>query len=312
MRAQFIRPSCQPIRDGTIRKIAEATGQGYAGRNNSPRFLYCFNFLTIRPVNPLLTLMKSEYRGQCFKCGASNIMRWWLLPLAAIGIAHAADAGELDMDRPPASKGYGGIQTFPRPHEAILELATPPPARAAPYRPVIVSPAQPIPVVPPAWSWTRFYVAGHLGGGWGNTRSSDPFGASIYGDNVSNPMFLSGAQAGYNWQAGPWVYGVELATSGTISDGTNTCLAFSGFYVSSDCHANPNFLATAAGRIGLTFGALSRTLAYVKGGAAWINNRSDIVANNQNRFFGQALLPQFATNFNLGSTGVVVGAGDEE
>jgi hypothetical protein len=48
MRAQFIRPPSQPIRDGaTPKNVAEATGQGYAGRDNSP-FFHRFNFLTIR------------------------------------------------------------------------------------------------------------------------------------------------------------------------------------------------------------------------------------------------------------------------
>jgi hypothetical protein len=47
MLAQFIRPPRQPIRDGaTPKNVAEATRQGYAGRDNSP-FLYRFNFLTI-------------------------------------------------------------------------------------------------------------------------------------------------------------------------------------------------------------------------------------------------------------------------
>jgi opacity protein-like surface antigen len=164
---------------------------------------------------------------------------------------------------------------------------------------------EPVPLA--IWSWTGFYLGGHLGGGLGNTRFSDPFGGSIYGDNVSTPTFLAGGQVGYNVQAGQWVYGVELAASGVVSDGTNTCLAFSGFYVSSNCHANPNFLATATGRLGVTFGAQGHTLAYVKGGVAWINNRGDVVANNQ--FFG--FRPQFATNFSSGRAGVVVGAGVE-
>ena len=36
---------------------------------------------------------------------------------------------------------------------------------------------------PPAvlWSWTGFYVGGHIGGGFGTSQFSNPAGPSIYG-----------------------------------------------------------------------------------------------------------------------------------
>jgi len=61
---------------------------------------------------------------------------------------------------------------------------------------------------------------------------------------------------------------VELEASGAVSDGTNTCLAASGFVVSAKCKAGPNVFATGTGRIGSAFGALGRTPAYLEGGAS--------------------------------------------
>jgi len=158
------------------------------------------------------------------------------------------------------------------------------------------------------WSWTGFYIGGHVGGGAGNARFSDPFGASIFGDNVSTPFFLAGGQVGYNYQSGQWVFGVEGDASAVVSDGTNTCLAFSGFSISSNCHANPDFLATVTGRLGYALGADGHTLVYAKGGAAFVNTQGDVLANNE--FFG--FFPQFGTHFSTTKTGWTVGVGLEQ
>jgi len=127
-------------------------------------------------------------------------------------------------------------------------------------------------MVAPVWNWAGFYIGGHVGGGAGNANFSDPFGGSIYGDNVSTPVFLAGGQIGYNFQKDNWVFGLEGDASWASSDGTSTCLAVSGFYVSSNCHSNPGFFASVAGRVGYALGPLGRTLVYAKGGAAFIEN----------------------------------------
>lgn len=111
----------------------------------------------------------------------------------------------------------------------------------------------------------RGYIGGHVGGGYGRTSFSNPYGPSIYGDVVDTPVFLAGGQVGYNWQNNGWVFGVELDVSGDVSDGTNTCLAASGFLVSANCKAGPNVFVTGTGRVGYAFGALGHTLAYLKG-----------------------------------------------
>lgn len=162
--------------------------------------------------------------------------------------------------------------------------------------------------VPPAvWNWTGGYIGGHVGGGYGLTSFSDPYGPSLYGDVVHTPVFLAGGQIGYNWQRERWVFGLELDASGAVSDGKNTCLAVSSSVVSANCNASPNVFVTGTGRLGYAFGPQGHTLAYLKGGVAWQHNRGDVTNNNE---FGD-LAPQNATHFDYGRVGGTIGVGVE-
>ncbi|WP_439397780.1 outer membrane protein [Bradyrhizobium sp. PMVTL-01] len=162
--------------------------------------------------------------------------------------------------------------------------------------------------LPPAvWNWSGGYIGGHVGGGYGQTSFSNPYGPSIFGGIVDTPTFLAGGQIGYNWKKNGWVFGVELDASGAVSDGTNTCLASSGFVVGANCKAGPNVFATATGRVGYTFGASGGTLAYLKGGVAWQNNRGDVVNN-----YEWGLSPQEKTHFGYGRIGGIIGLGVEQ
>lgn len=160
---------------------------------------------------------------------------------------------------------------------------------------------------PVLWSWTGGYFGAHVGGGYGRTSFSDPYGPSIYGDVVDTPMFLLGGQIGYNRQKDNWIFGVEVGASGAASDGTNTCLAVSGSVVSATCNASPNIFFTGTGRLGYAFGSQGHTLAYLKGGVAWQHNQGDVL---NNREFSWA--PQNVTQFEYGRVGGTIGAGVEQ
>jgi opacity protein-like surface antigen len=116
--------------------------------------------------------------------------------------------------------------------------------------------------------WRGPYIGVHAGGALGLVDVEDPFGSSIFGDTVRTPGLLGGGQAGYNWQHGATVYGLEADVSLADMDGTNTCFAYSGFYVSANCAAHIDALATLAGRIGWTLPFDAATLLYAKGGLA--------------------------------------------
>ena len=126
---------------------------------------------------------------------------------------------------------------------------------------------------PPIWSWTGFYVGAHVGGTWGTTEA-EVNSISVPGlfalNGFTLPLtsqsfngFIGGGQIGYNWQSGIVVFGVEGEISGTSAKGTGPCL------VVFSCKTEQNWMATAAGRLGLADG---RDLYYVKGGAAWSHN----------------------------------------
>ena len=136
---------------------------------------------------------------------------------------------------------------------------------AAPGAGAVVATAAPM-------NWTGFYVGGNVGGGWSNGNWSDPFGAAPSGFGGTNiPGFgdtthamgpLGGAQAGFDLQKGPAVFGVQADASAASLRGENTC--FSGIG-GIDCQRVVNWLGTVTGRVGYAWG---RSLAYVKGGAA--------------------------------------------
>jgi outer membrane immunogenic protein len=136
------------------------------------------------------------------------------------------------------------------------------PMKARPYAP------------PEVWSWTGFYIGAHVGAGWGTTESTltgasivppiiPPVTFSLPFSQNSRSGFLGGAQAGYNWQSGWAVFGVQADIAGMDVKGTTPCL------VILSCTSKSDWLATATGRIGAV--VLDRGLVYAKGGAAWLN-----------------------------------------
>jgi outer membrane immunogenic protein len=78
------------------------------------------------------------------------------------------------------------------------DLRTPPPAMPA---------AAPVAYAPQIYNWSGFYIGGHLGGGYGESSWSDPFGGG--NNNFNDWGFLGGAQVGANAQFNRLVLGLE-------------------------------------------------------------------------------------------------------
>src|SRR5438552_7085030 len=96
-----------------------------------------------------------------------------------------------------------------------------------------------------AYSWAGPYLGGNLGYAWGSVAN-----------NLTKPSgFAGGIQAGYNWQQGPWVFGVEGDVQASGADDTFAPWKF----------ANPWF-GTVRGRAGY---ALGNVLFYGTGGLAF-------------------------------------------
>jgi len=61
-----------------------------------------------------------------------------------------------------------------------------------------------------AVDWTGFYFGGHVGGGWAQARGTYDDTNDFGPIDFSASGFVGGAQAGYLWQTGRLVYGVEI------------------------------------------------------------------------------------------------------
>jgi opacity protein-like surface antigen len=159
-----------------------------------------------------------------------------------------------------------------------------------------------------AMNWTGFYIGGHMGGGWGDDRWSDPFAATPglngfinvpgFGDITRATGPLGGGQIGANWQTGSWVLGVQADASAADIKGQNSCFTGLGGVL---CGRLINALGTLTGRFGY---AWDRSLAYVKGGGAWIDTTYSVFGNTDFLTLG-------SSSTTLNDWGWTVGAGAE-
>jgi outer membrane immunogenic protein len=143
------------------------------------------------------------------------------------------------------------------------------------------------PMMSPVFSWTGFYVGGHVGAGWGTTETDANIGAATFSVNngpfqtipgnlgLNLPIgqtqmngFLGGVQAGYNWQSGIMVFGVEGDFTWSGLKGGTACILV------LHCDSEVKWIGDITGRVGVTVG--ERALLYVKGGAAWADSRYSV------------------------------------
>lgn len=130
------------------------------------------------------------------------------------------------------------------------------------------------------FNWGGLYIGYHAGGALGLVDVEDPFGSSIFGDTVRTPGMLAGGQIGYNWQNGDMVLGLEADANLADMDGTNTCFAYSGSFISANCRAHINALGTVTGRVGWVLPFDPAMLLYGKGGLAWEHAKVDASTND--------------------------------
>ena len=104
------------------------------------------------------------------------------------------------------------------------------------------------------------------------------------GDTVRAPGPLAGGQAGYNWQHGRGLFGLEADANWADLFGTETCFAYSGFYVSANCRADIDAVGTFAARLGWLVGPDASTLLYGKAGGAWSYSSVDATTNGDAGF----------------------------
>lgn len=179
-----------------------------------------------------------------------------------------------------------GIATF------VSALATS--AFAADMAPKMYTKAPVIPAV--VYDWTGFYIGGNAGYSWGRektdgnltgTQSVSEFRTAgptlLAGFPVVTPLatlpltgranvngFIGGGQAGYNWQRGTWLFGLEADIQGSDERGTGDVCTVSGCPLGSSiltANYKLDWFGTARGRVG--FLPTDRVLLYATGGLAY-------------------------------------------
>jgi opacity protein-like surface antigen len=119
-------------------------------------------------------------------------------------------------------------------------------------------------------SWAGFYLGAHGGYGWGNNDFSVVLG--------TNPLFavggiksrgaLYGGQAGYNWQYGRGVAGVELDFSTAGINGSTASSSVQGTLTDFDSRSDEiKYLGTARARLGWL--PTDNVLLYGTAGLGW-------------------------------------------
>lgn len=144
----------------------------------------------------------------------------------------------------------------------------------------------PATVVNPAYNWTGFYVGLNAGGAWGR----DDIGSTTFvngffpvdnaavtaatNGRLNSSGFTGGGQAGYNYQTGNFVLGVEADFDYLgLRRNTSTVFPFPstpGAFFTVQNSMSTDWLITARGRIGF---AANNWLFYATGGLAVTNER---------------------------------------
>ncbi len=128
--------------------------------------------------------------------------------------------------------------------------------------------------------WTGFYAGVHLGYGYGDGDGSTgllpspvAFGAAPFTSSIDFDGFAAGGQAGFNWQSGSFLFGVEADLAWTDIDGTDRVTPLStagGTPIAAwfqDGTADVNWFGTLRARAGIF--ANPTTMIYLTGGAAF-------------------------------------------
>ncbi|MEH2513056.1 opacity protein-like surface antigen [Nitrobacteraceae bacterium AZCC 1564] len=123
----------------------------------------------------------------------------------------------------------------------------------------------------PTSDWTGLYVGAHIGNAISGSDWNDASGAPLaipFAGHFTGGGIVRGAQAGYNYQRGNFVLGIEAEGSFADIDGSVQCArAF------STCDANIEALGTLTGRLGYATGDF---LVYGKAGGGWLYEKLTI------------------------------------
>jgi len=169
-----------------------------------------------------------------------------------------------------------------------------------------VAPLKAVPIV--AYGWTGFYAGLHGGYAWGNgsinLTDNRGIGLGLFPATLAaNPSgFLGGVQAGYNYQLGQWLFGVESDIAGAEIKRAQSRAIFTGDLPTPSGQINIfnqtitttgenklNAFGTFRLRLGVT--PIDRLLLYLTGGFAYGHARANSTVTTQTIAGGGTFAP---------------------
>jgi opacity protein-like surface antigen len=159
------------------------------------------------------------------------------------------------------------------------------------------------PMMAPAavYTWTGWYVGGNIGGGGATGAFGDPCVWCSAG-TVTNGFFTGGLQAGYNYQFGNGLVGVEADVNWNSINSKFVMGGDDSFPSAELVRLKADWSGTLRARGGLV---MNNALLYVTGGAAWANVKQTGICANTSTCEG------ITANSSQTLWGAVVGAGVE-
>jgi outer membrane immunogenic protein len=184
--------------------------------------------------------------------------------------------------------------------------------------------------VPPPFTWTGFYIGVNAGGIWpSGGRDASLFDPNAGTDGAfinagfpgglgsQSAGFIGGGQAGYNWQTGAFVLGVETDFDGsTLSKSFNNigapfagptaaALGLGGDFLTVNGKNSLTWLGTTRARLGFVATPDNRLMIYATGGVAYGGG------NSQFSVFDATTGSIFSGNPGSSRVGWVIGGGVE-
>jgi outer membrane immunogenic protein len=140
---------------------------------------------------------------------------------------------------------------------AFVALVAAAPAAIAADMPVRrPAPEMAVKAPPPIFNWSGFYVGAHAGYGWGRSQFEAPAAGT---GTFDADGFIAGALAGWNYQVGQTVFGIEADINWSDMSGGAACGVVT-------CETEVPWFGTLRGRLGY---AADRFMPYVTGGLAY-------------------------------------------
>ena len=167
--------------------------------------------------------------------------------------------------------------------------------------------APPLPYIAPAmtYNWSGFYVGAQAGYGWTSSRAAFLNGANTAAfqgtQSYEADGGMAGGVAGFNWQIGNAVIGIEGEYNWANVTGTSAVINVGPPNLGDVYTSRLSEYGAVKGRLGW---AIDKALLYVNGGLAFGNERHAYIANLN----GGAANTYIQNNY---KTGWTVGAGFE-